>query len=107
MASWIWYGQYKNNPAFQMIAAAGPTSVSDEVTQPKDEIGFVEPSGEHGGPWEDDPSLKYTSQEYVDAWNTVFQHYQKGLSGSVCSLSHGNALPIWPVPGPNVPLRCP
>ena len=69
-----------------MIAAAGPTSVSDEMTEPD------KPPATHDiSNWIAD---KYTPKMYIGAWKKVFKQYKKDFPGQYVSLSHGNDVPL-------------
>jgi hypothetical protein len=74
--------RYGKSPAFRMMAAAGPTSVSAEMTLP------VKPPDiakwrNHG----------YTPRKYLDAWQAVFRVYADDFPNQCVSLSAPN-LPI-------------
>ena len=75
--------RYGNSPAFRVIAAAGPTSVSAEFTLP--------------GKPEDIPiwlSAGYTPRKYVAAWQKTFQVYAGDFPNQYISLSLGFGLDI-------------
>jgi len=75
--------RYGNSPAFRVIAAAGPTSVSAEFTLP--------------GKPEDIPiwlSAGYTPRKYVAAWQETFQVYAADFPNQYISLSMGFGLNI-------------
>ena len=74
--------RYARSPAFRMIAAAGPTSVSEEMTLP------VSPPAIRK--WLDD---SYTPAKYLGAWQTVFQVYADSFANQCVSLA-GPGLPI-------------
>jgi hypothetical protein len=74
--------RYASSPAFRMMAAAGPTSVSAEMTLP------VNPSDM--AKWR---SHGYTPRKYLDAWETVFRVYADDFPNQCVSLSAPN-LPI-------------
>ena len=69
-------GRYGGSPAFRMIAADGPTSVSAEMTLP------IKP-----------PDIKkwlahgYMPKRYLDAWDRVFQVYAENFPNQCVSLS--------------------
>jgi len=68
--------RYGASPAFRLMAAAGPTSVSAEMSLP------VGPTGvakwlQHG----------YTPQKYLSAWERVFQAYAADFPNQCISLS--------------------
>jgi len=70
--------RYGKSPAFRMIGAAGPTSVSVEMTLPRDPE-----------KWRSDG---YTASKYTEAWQHVFQVYASDFPNQFISLSVGNAL---------------
>ena len=72
--------RYGGNLHFRMIAAAGPTSGSDE---------FTEPDPPPGQSW---ANYGYTLQNYEGAWQTVFGDYAKDFPIQYVSLSHGNGI---------------
>jgi hypothetical protein len=74
--------RFGQSPAFRLVAAAGPTSVSAEMTLP------VKPPDiakwrRHG----------YTPRKYLDAWDRVLHTYADTFPNQCVSLS-GPALPI-------------
>jgi len=69
-------GRYGTNPAFRMISAAGPTSVSSEMSLPNRTDDIAQ--------W---VSLGYTPAQYEGAWNTVFQMYARIFPRQYFSLS--------------------
>jgi hypothetical protein len=89
--------RYGNHPAFLMIGAAGPTSVSEEFTEPDLH------------PLEIAVWLKhhYTSTKYIEAWQETFQVYAKLFPNQYVSLSHGNGVQINALGAydPSEPLR--
>ena len=74
--------RYGRSPAFRMIAAAGPTSVSEEMTLPN-------------GP----PAIQkwlrdgYTPAKYLDAWEETFRVYADAFPNQCISLA-APGLPI-------------
>jgi hypothetical protein len=75
--------RYGTNPAFRIIAASGPTSVSAEYTLP--------------GKPEDVPiwlSLGYTPGKYIAAWQKTLQFYAAAFSNQYVSVSMGFGLNI-------------
>lgn len=74
--------RYGKSPAFRMIAAAGPTSVSEEMTLPSSPPAIRK--------WLDD---SYTPAKYLGAWQTVFQVYAAAFPNQCVSLA-GPGLPI-------------
>jgi Beta-galactosidase len=74
--------RYGKSPAFKMIAADGPTSVSAEMTLP-----HKHPDHQK---WLAD---SYTPRKYLGAWDRVFQFYAGHFPNQYVSLS-GPGLPI-------------
>jgi hypothetical protein len=74
--------RYGSSPAFRLVAAAGPTSVSAEMTLPNKPQDFEK--------W-----LKhsYTPRKYLDAWEKAFQVYADDFPNQCVSLS-APGLPI-------------
>ncbi len=79
--------RYGGSPAFRMIAAAGPTSVSVEMTLPNSQ-----PAHQR---WLADG---YTPAKYLGAWEEVFRFYAATFPNQCVSLA-GPGLPILG-PGP-------
>ena len=77
--------RYGRLPAFAVIAAAGPTSVSAEFTLPN--------KPEDRKKWLDDA---YTPRKYTEAWQTTFQVYSEYFPNQYVSLS----APSLPILGP-------
>jgi hypothetical protein len=75
--------RFGHSPAFRVIAADGPTSVSAEMTLPQ--------TLEDMRKWEEDA---YTPRKYIDAWQKVFQAYAAGFPNQSVSLSLGSGLNI-------------
>jgi hypothetical protein len=75
--------RYGKSPAFRMIAAAGPTSVSTEMTLPQ--------TPKDMKTWQKN---SYTPSKYIGAWHKVFQVYAADLPNQYVSLSVGNGLNI-------------
>jgi len=75
--------RYGKSPAFAMIAAAGPTSVSVAMTLPHPPEDLKK--------WQDD---FYTARKYIEAWQKVFQVYATYFPNQAVSLSVGDALNI-------------
>ena len=75
--------RYGNNPAFRVVAAAGPTSVSAEFTLPSnpDDVRIWL---RHG----------YTPRKYIEAWQKTFQVYAAEFPNQYVSLSLGFGLNI-------------
>jgi hypothetical protein len=74
--------RYGNSPAFRMIGASGPTSVSDEMTLPVSQPAIQK--------WFSDG---YTPAKYLTAWEEVFRVYAESFPNQCVSLS-GPDLPI-------------
>ena len=75
--------RYGKSPAFRVIAAAGPTSVSEEMTLPSN-------SPPAKKKWRSDG---YTPAKYLDAWEEVFHVYADSFPNQcVCVTAPG--LPI-------------
>jgi len=72
--------RYGKSSAFRVIAADGPTSVTAEMTLPKDP-----------GKWRND---LYTPRKYIQAWQKVFQVYAADFPNQFISLTVGTALNI-------------
>ena len=68
--------KYGNTPAFRMIGAAGPTSVSVETTLPN--------SPKDLKTWQND---SYTPTKYIGAWHQAFQTYAADFPNQDVSLS--------------------
>jgi len=76
-------GRYAGKTSFRMIAAAGPTSVSAEMSLPDSRTDIVQ--------WE---KLGYTTQKYIDAWKQTFSVYSSNFPHQYFSLALHPALPI-------------
>jgi len=74
--------RYRNSPAFRVIGAAGPTSVSDEMTLPDSPPAIRQ--------WLSDG---YTPAKYLGAWEDVFHVFASAFPNQCVSLS-GPDLPI-------------
>jgi hypothetical protein len=74
--------RYGNSPAFRAVGAAGPTSVSDEMTLPGSPPAIQKWLGDG-----------YTPAKYLDAWEEVFRFYADSFPNQCISLS-GPDLPI-------------
>jgi hypothetical protein len=68
--------RYGRSPAFKLMAAAGPTSVSAEMTLPIKRPDVTKWLA-HG----------YTSRKYLDAWERVLQAYAEDFPNQCVSLS--------------------
>jgi hypothetical protein len=75
--------RYGKSPAFKMIVATGPTSVSDEMTLPQTPQDLEN--------WR---SNSYTPSKYTQAWRQVFQVYAADFPGQYVALVVGNGLNI-------------
>jgi hypothetical protein len=71
--------RYGNSPAFRLVAASGPTSVSAEMTLPN--------SPKNLRAWQDDG---YTPSKYTGAWNQVIRVYATDFPNQCVSLSVGS-----------------
>lgn len=70
--------RYGNAPAFRMVAADGPTSVSAECTLPN--------SPQDLKKWQ---TLGYTRSKYIGAWQEAFQTYDDDFPNQYVSFSAG------------------
>ena len=75
--------RYGTSPAFRMIAAAGPTSVSVEMSLPNSDSEIAQ--------W---ISLGYTPDRYVGAWKSVFGSYARIFPRQYTSLALYPGLPV-------------
>jgi hypothetical protein len=75
--------RYGKSPAFRVVAAAGPTSVSAEHTLPS--------TPEDVRIW---LNVGYTPRKYIAAWQKVFQVYAADFPNQYISLSLGFGLDI-------------
>jgi hypothetical protein len=75
--------RYGASPAFRVVAAAGPTSVSAEYTLPNGPAALRK--------WQAD---SYTPSKYLAAWRDVFQAYAADFPNQYVSLSVGGGLSI-------------
>ncbi len=75
--------RYGNSPAFRVVAAAGPTSVSAEFTLPH--------APEDVQKWR---SAGYSPSMYEEAWRRVFEEYAADFPAQYVSLSLGFGLNI-------------
>jgi hypothetical protein len=84
--------RYGSNPAFLMVAADGPTSVSEEMSLPRSASDPAVPNGGSDlSQWE---ALGYTPNKYLNAWQEVIQEYAQIFPGQYVSLSLADGLPI-------------
>jgi hypothetical protein len=74
--------RYGRSPAFRMIAAAGPTSVSEEMTLPQSRPAIQK--------WLNN---SYTPAKYLGAWEEAFRVYADSFPNQCVSLA-----------GPNLPI---
>ena len=75
--------RYGKSPAFRMIGAVGPTSVSAEMSLPE--------LPKNLKIWQDD---SYTPAKYIEAYQKVFQAYAADFPNQLISLSLGIGLNI-------------
>jgi len=75
--------RYGKSPAFRVVAAAGPTSVSAEFTLPH--------QPEEIQKWK---AIGYTPSKYIDAWQKVFEVYAADFPNQYVSLSLGSGINI-------------
>jgi len=75
--------RYGKSPAFRVIAADGPTSVSAEMTLPGKPADMKK--------WRDHA---YTSRRYIGAWQKIFQIYGADFPLQYISLSVGSGLDL-------------
>jgi hypothetical protein len=87
--------RYGNNPEFRVIQAAGPTSVSTEMSLPDRETGDTAlPPAAKGSDIAEWKALGYTPDKYVNAWEETFDQYHQLFPNQYLSLSLYPALPI-------------
>lgn len=75
--------RYAGKVSFLKIAAAGPTSVSAEMSLPDSKSDIVQ--------WQ---KAGYTSQKYIDAWKQTFSAYSSTFPRQHFSLATYPGLPI-------------
>jgi hypothetical protein len=75
--------RYEKSPAFVVIAAGGPTSVSEEMTLPQ--------SPEDLKKWQLDG---YTPRKYTEAWEDTLQVYASVFPNQFVSLSVGSGIKL-------------
>jgi hypothetical protein len=75
--------RYEASPAFRVVAAAGPTSVSVEASLPT--------SPEDLKKWQD---LGYRPSRYIEAWKIAFETYAADFPNQFVSMSQGAGLHI-------------
>jgi hypothetical protein len=73
--------RYGKSPAFQVIAADGPTSVSEEMTLPR--------TPEDMKKWRND---SYTPRKFIEAWQKVLQFYAADFPNQYISLAVGDGI---------------
>jgi hypothetical protein len=76
--------RYGDHPAFLMIGAAGPTSATDEFTEPDTYPTDITKWMYH----------HFTSTKYFEAWQQAFETYARTFPNQYISLSHGNGVDI-------------
>jgi hypothetical protein len=76
--------RYGDRPEFLMVAATGPTSVSEEFTEPNNASSDLGKWIKHG----------YTSTKLLSAWQQTFQIHAKLFPNQYVSLSMGHVVPI-------------
>ena len=82
-ANWLAFMQlvaarYGDNPAFAIMGAAGPTSVSDETTEPN--------TSADQSTWQ---SMGYTQTKYVNAWSAVLPALAADFPNQYLSIEGG------------------
>ena len=75
--------RYEKSPAFRMIAVAGPTSVSEEMTLPQNPQDIKK--------WR---TLEYNPSRYIAAWQDAFREYAADFPNQCLALSVGTGLDI-------------
>ena len=75
--------RYGKSPTFKIVAADGPTSLSDEYNLPHTPAELRQ--------WQSD---SYTPSKYLGAWEEVFRVYAADFPNQYVSLSVGNGLTI-------------
>lgn len=75
--------RFGSNPAFRVMAADGPTSVSAEFTLPDTPADVPK--------W---LTTSYRPKKYLDAWQKVLHSYAADFPNQIISLSMGSGLPI-------------
>jgi hypothetical protein len=75
--------RYGTSPAFRVVAADGPTSVSAEATLPSLPVDIPK--------WQKE---SYRPSKYIAAWRTTFQTYAADFPNQLVSLSQGDGLHI-------------
>ncbi len=80
--------RYGTSPAFRVIAADGPTSVSDEATLPRSPQDVTQ--------WQTDG---YTTSKYAGAWQQTFPVYSADFPHQYISLSVGHEADILGIDG--------
>jgi Beta-galactosidase len=89
--------RYASNPTFLMIAAAGPTSVSEEMSLPgaegSSDLCSASQIAQDLATWTS-AAVGYTPAKYESAWQTVFQEYAEFFPSQFVSLALYGGLPI-------------
>ena len=87
--------RYANNPEFRMIQAAGPTSVSTEMSLPDRDTGDTAlPPAANGSDTAEWMALGYTPDKYVNAWKETFDRYHQLFPNQYLGLALYPGLPI-------------
>jgi hypothetical protein len=73
---------YGGKPDFRVIAADGPTSVSEEFTEPDRPADIAR--------WKS--QYDYTFGKYIGAWQTMFNDFNVDFPNQYVSLAHGNGI---------------
>jgi hypothetical protein len=76
--------RYGDRPEFLMVCATGPTSVSEEFTEPNNASGDLAKWMKH----------HYTPTKYLAAWQRTFEIYATLFPNQYVSLSNGHIVPI-------------
>jgi hypothetical protein len=87
--------RYRNTPEFRLIQAAGPTSVSTEMSLPDRATGDTAlPASAHGSDIAEWISLGYTPDRYVNAWKESFDKFHELFPHQYLGLALCPGLPI-------------
>jgi hypothetical protein len=76
--------RYGDRPEFLMIGADGPTSTSDQMTEPDHNMAEIELFLSAG----------YTSTKYLEAWNLTFKTFKEYFPNQFISLASGDGVGI-------------
>jgi hypothetical protein len=82
--------RYGDRPEFPMVGAAGPTSVTVEVTEPDN----LKATPKLPSPIDTWIKHGYTSTKYIHAWQKAFNTYGMLFPNQYVSLSHGDGVRI-------------